>query len=341
MDSARRVPQLDGIRGAAILLVIIWHFIVVPLKQGPHDSAISRIIAQVGVLTWSGVDLFFVLSGFLIGGILIDARESPNYFRTFYVRRAFRILPIYLLVVVSYLLVWSIAAGHQIFLRETLGVPMPWWIYFTFTQNFWLAHHAWDSVYLTLSWSLAVEEQFYLLLPAVIRIVPRQSLLPVAVILALSSAFSRCFLYLHYGATWGTAAYTLICSRADALMLGGYLRGALPGPQLESSADKKSLGYQRISRGVWAWCRNPHLQTLGRGNRAHVYSGIYLSRLVLWLRSNGRHDFPARFAEPNLSGIFADVAWYDRVWAVLVSHNAISRSISHFSSPFARSDKLA
>jgi peptidoglycan/LPS O-acetylase OafA/YrhL len=155
MDSSRRVPQLDGIRGTAILLVIIWHFIVVPLKQGPHDSAISRIIEHVGVLTWSGVDLFFVLSGFLIGGILIDARESPNYFRTFYFRRAFRILPIYLLVVVSYLLVWSMAAGHQIFLRETLGVPMPRWVYFTFTQNFWLAHHAWDSVYLALSWSLA------------------------------------------------------------------------------------------------------------------------------------------------------------------------------------------
>jgi peptidoglycan/LPS O-acetylase OafA/YrhL len=51
MDSARRVPQLDGIRGTAILLVIIFHFIVGPLKQGPHDSAVSRIIAHVAVLT--------------------------------------------------------------------------------------------------------------------------------------------------------------------------------------------------------------------------------------------------------------------------------------------------
>ena|SRR6266700_5277996 len=122
---------------------------------------------------------------------------------------------------------------------------------------------------------------------------------------------------------------------------GGYLCGGPPGPPLESSADKKSLGYLCISRGVWAWCGNLHLQTLEHGNRAHVYSGIHLSRLVLWLRSNGRHDFPARFAEPNLSGILADVAWYDRVWAVLVPRNAISRSISHFSSPLARSDKLA
>jgi peptidoglycan/LPS O-acetylase OafA/YrhL len=59
------------------------------------------------------------------------------------------------------------------------------------------------------------------LLPTVIRIVPsRQSSLPATVILAINSALSRCFLYLHYGATWGTAAYTLISSRADALMLG-------------------------------------------------------------------------------------------------------------------------
>jgi peptidoglycan/LPS O-acetylase OafA/YrhL len=63
VDSARRVPQLDGIRGTAILLVIIWHFIVVPLKQRPHDSGISRVIARRRT-DLERVDLFFVLSSF-------------------------------------------------------------------------------------------------------------------------------------------------------------------------------------------------------------------------------------------------------------------------------------
>ncbi|HXA78371.1 MAG TPA: acyltransferase [Candidatus Acidoferrales bacterium] len=219
-ESARRIPQLDGIRGTAILLVVVWHFIVVPIARAPQPGVFARLIAHAGLLMWSGVDLFFVLSGFLIGGILFDAKDSSNYFSTFYLRRVFRILPIYLVVVVAYLLLWSLAAGRQTTLRETLGSPMPWYVYFTFTQNFWLAHHAWDAVYLTLSWSLAVEEQFYLLLPAIIRLLPRFWLLPAAVALAFGSVAARSLMYVHYGPSWGTAAYTLIVSRADALMLG-------------------------------------------------------------------------------------------------------------------------
>jgi peptidoglycan/LPS O-acetylase OafA/YrhL len=219
-DSPPRILQLDGMRGIAIFLVLIWHFVVVPTVAGPHDSVLTRVILHVGLLTWSGVDLFFVLSGFLIGGILIDAKDSSNYFKTFYVRRAFRILPVYLLVVGVYLLVWSLAAGQKTVLQETLGSPMPWYLYFTFTQNFWLAHHAWDSVYLTASWSLAVEEQFYLFLPVIVRVLRRHSLLLAAVVLTLGSAISRSLLYLYYRPYWGTAAYTLIFSRADALMIG-------------------------------------------------------------------------------------------------------------------------
>jgi len=219
-ESSRRIPQLDGMRGIAILLVLVWHFVVIPTTAGSPHSVLARVVLHVGLLTWSGVDLFFVLSGFLIGGILIDAKDSSNYFKTFYVRRAFRILPIYLLVVVVYLVVWSLASGQKTALRETLGSPMPWYLYFTFTQNFWLAHHAWDSMYLTASWSLAVEEQFYLFLPMIIRVLPRQVLLFAAVILALGSTISRSFLYMHYRPFWGTAAYTMIFSRADALMAG-------------------------------------------------------------------------------------------------------------------------
>jgi peptidoglycan/LPS O-acetylase OafA/YrhL len=92
--SAGRIPQLDGIRGIAILLVVTWHFAVTPTMLQPQGGIVARIVTHVGLLTWSGVELFFVLSGFLIGGILIDSRDSPRYFTTFYIRRVFRILPI-------------------------------------------------------------------------------------------------------------------------------------------------------------------------------------------------------------------------------------------------------
>jgi peptidoglycan/LPS O-acetylase OafA/YrhL len=86
---AGRIPELDGIRGLAILLVLILHYIVEGLGSS-HSFA-----AQALRLSWSGVDLFFVLSGFLIGGILLDAKQSDAYYRTFYLRRISRILPLY------------------------------------------------------------------------------------------------------------------------------------------------------------------------------------------------------------------------------------------------------
>jgi peptidoglycan/LPS O-acetylase OafA/YrhL len=92
-----RIPQLDGLRGLAILQVIIWHYhygIIVEQR-----TVIAYALRLVG-LTWSGVDLFFVLSGFLIGGILIDKRTVNNYFTTFYVRRFFRIVPLYFIMLV-------------------------------------------------------------------------------------------------------------------------------------------------------------------------------------------------------------------------------------------------
>src|ERR1700690_2119982 len=82
-----RIPELDGLRGIAVLSVVCIHYIVVtPGAHAPIATFLQRSVA----LGWSGVDLFFVLSGFLIGGILLDARGAPNYFKAFYARRFFR-----------------------------------------------------------------------------------------------------------------------------------------------------------------------------------------------------------------------------------------------------------
>ena len=84
-------PELDGVRGVAIALVPLWHF----TQQNPSPAySLAAYFARLNWLSWSGVDLFFVLSGFLIGGGLLDTRDSPRYFLRFYVRRACRILPV-------------------------------------------------------------------------------------------------------------------------------------------------------------------------------------------------------------------------------------------------------
>src|SRR4051794_22129841 len=88
-----RIPEWDGIRGLAILLVVFYHYIYGAVENS--TGTLAGIIRMGFSLSWSGVDLFFVLSGFLIGGILMKQHGSDNYFKTFYVRRVCRIVPLY------------------------------------------------------------------------------------------------------------------------------------------------------------------------------------------------------------------------------------------------------
>src|SRR5579884_2472587 len=91
LPSSKHLPQLDGVRGIAILLVVACHYL-----WFPRVSALRQLpLMRAANLGWTGVDLFFVLSGFLLGGILIDQKGSAGYFRRFYLRRAARILPLY------------------------------------------------------------------------------------------------------------------------------------------------------------------------------------------------------------------------------------------------------
>src|SRR5438034_6757684 len=93
IPESSRLPELDGLRAIAILQVLIWHSCVGMIQVPTHLAGLGWGLYRLLFLTWSGVDLFFVLSGFLIGGILLDNKNSPNYFKTFYARRFCRILP--------------------------------------------------------------------------------------------------------------------------------------------------------------------------------------------------------------------------------------------------------
>src|SRR5260221_12612755 len=92
-----RVPELDGVRGIAILMVLLTHVFSFSM-MGRTWSGLPQLVLEITKPGWLGVDLFFVLSGFLITGILLDLKGAPHFFRDFYARRALRILPLYLLV---------------------------------------------------------------------------------------------------------------------------------------------------------------------------------------------------------------------------------------------------
>jgi peptidoglycan/LPS O-acetylase OafA/YrhL len=173
---------------------------------------------MAGRLTWSGVDLFFVLSGFLIGGILLDARNSPRYFKTFFIRRAYRILPLYGVVLVLF----SLRFVHQT--AGPLGgfsqSVIPWASYLTFTQNLWMALLGSLGVgAMAATWSLAVEDQFYLTVPLLVRKVSRSRLVIVLLGIIVAAPLLRTALHLFFR-HGNLAAYVLTPCRADALSLG-------------------------------------------------------------------------------------------------------------------------
>jgi peptidoglycan/LPS O-acetylase OafA/YrhL len=218
--SAKRIPELDGIRGVAIFLILLWHFVGHPLK--PTDAAALSPLWRMLGITWSGVDLFFVLSGFLIGGILLDERKSQNYFKTFYIRRACRIFPLYYLLLLSFFAADLVGLGQKSHeLAWLFNNPMPGWSYLTFTQNILMTlKSTFGSGWLAMTWSLAIEEQFYLLLPLLIRFVPGKRLTWVLLAGVILAPLIRCaLLYFERREALG-AGYVMMPCRADALLLG-------------------------------------------------------------------------------------------------------------------------
>src|SRR5438445_3828919 len=136
LNLSGRIPELDGLRGLAIGSVLIWHYFMVPTITAPATPLSYALV--LGRLTWTGVDLFFVLSGFLIGGILLDARKASNYFQVFYTRRFFRIVPIYAAILLLFPALLAVAQRMHHGDFTGLQEPLPWYSFWTFTQNFWM-----------------------------------------------------------------------------------------------------------------------------------------------------------------------------------------------------------
>ena len=215
----RKIPQLDGVRGIAILIV---------LAHNLHGFS-SLPFSLLTTYGWMGVDLFFVLSGFLITGILLDAKSSPDYFRNFYARRCLRIWPLYYCVLALMFVVIPHVkpqVAGEIFHRSN-----PWWAYLFYLQNFLVREPASAVAALGVSWSLAVEELFYLVWPWLVRYLPVKRLEYCAWLVFLGSPFFRLFAVFH-----GWIIYSNPFCRLDGLMAGGLL--AILVRKREFSADR-------------------------------------------------------------------------------------------------------
>lgn len=204
------IKPLDGLRTIAILLVLIWHYFNNQVEDHLFNGTITKI-TSITSLSWSGVDLFFVLSGFLIGRILIAHKASTNYFKVFYLKRFLRIFPpYYLVLIVYYLLILFNYSGRFPWL---LTDEYPWYTYFLYIQNFWIADSGFGPNWLGVTWSLAVEEQFYLVVPFIIYFLNKKFIPYFAILLIILAPYIR-------GEYGESAAYVLLPGRMDALLMG-------------------------------------------------------------------------------------------------------------------------
>ena len=209
----RRIPQLDGLRGIAILMVFTTHAIHVPML-------------------WMGVDLFFVLSGYLITGILLqlrEEREKRGYWARFYLRRAQRILPPYL--------------GFLIFVAVVFAPQWKeiWYWYAFFGANFPLALGHTPVVAMTPLWSLAVEEQFYLFWPLVVLLCGNQRLRQIALAVLIVSPLLRAAATPLFSTHF--PIFSLTPFRVDTLAFGAWIA-------ISEKENEGWIGAMRI-RAFW------------------------------------------------------------------------------------------
>jgi peptidoglycan/LPS O-acetylase OafA/YrhL len=183
----RFMPAIDGLRAFAVIAVVLFH-IAWPLSQ---DSASQRLhVWSLVSHGWIGVDLFFVISGFLITGILLDSKGSLHYFRNFYIRRALRIWPLYYAVVFAVLFIYPHIHPNGSLVHQ----PAPWYCYAFYLQNF----TALQNRLLGVTWSLAVEEQFYVAWPLVVMLLSRKNLARLITSLMLAAPLFRFLLHFDY-----------------------------------------------------------------------------------------------------------------------------------------------
>jgi peptidoglycan/LPS O-acetylase OafA/YrhL len=164
-----------------------------------------------------GVDLFFVLSGFLITGILLDTKQSEAYFKNFYARRCLRIWPLYYSALLFMFVIVPILRPSEapvIFAARS----SPWWAYLVYLQNFLIPVPTMATGLLGVTWSLAIEEQFYLCWPLVVRFCTESQLRKIAILVICISPALRFYLSLH-----GVNIYSNTFCRLDGLMAGALL----------------------------------------------------------------------------------------------------------------------
>ncbi|HUE86999.1 MAG TPA: acyltransferase [Vicinamibacterales bacterium] len=286
-QAAPRIPALDGVRGLAILLVILFHHTL--MRQ---ETVVDQVYVNLARLGWSGVDLFFVLSGFLITGLLVDSKGGSHYYRNFYIRRTLRIFPLYyaFLVYVLWVCPWlwpdtQLAAMS----RDAMAGRSEAWYWLYLPNVLFARDETFGHPNLAVTWSLAIEEQFYLLWPLVVALTSRRALAWTCGGLIVAAFALRTWLVLEE-AHW-IVPYVLPMCRMDALAAGALVALALradgggapaASARLLARARIVAIGAAVVVLAIWyiedpldnADWSEPLMQTVGYTTIALGYAAV-------------------------------------------------------------------
>jgi len=325
---------LDGLRGLAILLVMAVHFV----GDATPYTVEQRLLVKWASFGILGVDLFFVLSGFLITGLLLESKGRSHYFRNFYARRALRIFPLYYLVLALLFLVLPLLVTPSPLLEQARRHQLWLW---TYTSNFFIAATgSWASLsYVTHFWSLAIEEQFYLVWPLVVLTFSRPALERVCIGVIALALLLRIALALA-GVNEVSIAVLTPC-RFDALCVGGLLavlaRRDGGAQRLVSRSGRVAVALAGAILLVSLWCaalklglpvlhqvRNTlyalffgALTLLSLKPTAHLVAWVFQGRL---LRFFGKYSYGLYVYHGILSWYFVEVGEEGRLDALLGNH---------------------
>jgi peptidoglycan/LPS O-acetylase OafA/YrhL len=285
------IHEFDGLRGLGLIAVLVEHF----APRAPHYGTPYFQLKFTG---WIWLESFFVLSGFLIAGILLDARDDPRYFRNFFVRRSLRVFPLYyalLLGGTATLLLTRDGAGYRE-LVENWGSPGWFFLYVGNVRTALLGEWP-DAHFLVPLWSLQVEEQFYLLLPFAVWFLKPRMLFRVLLAAAIASPLIRVALFLVDREN-AHLQYVLLPSRFEGLAFGSmialrYRAGAwhLPRARLLAVTGASLLAmYACLSWGYFK-VGNYRMRTVGFTVVALAFACVIVclveyrgSRYTRWLR---------------------------------------------------------
>jgi peptidoglycan/LPS O-acetylase OafA/YrhL len=287
-ETEQRIIELDGLRGTAVILVMIHHYFTGILPDGlPFWAGLARDVTAPFFL--SGVDLFFVISGFIVGGIIIDNVGKPGFFRSFYIRRTTRIFPLYF----GMLFLFLIANAVNAIWPNRMGLwllkdNMPLWSYVVFMQNYFMAidGQAGGKMF-AMAWSVATEEHFYLMFPALLFFTGLRRTSAICMSLLIVCPIIRELAF----AKWGFfAAYVPFPARADTIAYGVLIAMTIRAwpDALRSASVQRAFVALAILSALLVISYDTHVLHFGPGIRFSALAFFYACVLIVGVIGSGR-----------------------------------------------------